>query len=430
MGKTITEKILAKAAQRSEVVPGEYLEITSSRPVTLHASMTRGPGQLKAMGVTKVFDPTKIKVVDGHNGATASHSAAKNRKAVIEWAESVGVPRDNIWEIGRSGIEHLIAGENCWPLPGEVYFQVVNGHTSTLGALGAFAVTLSYGSGAYLMKGKTWVKVPESVLFVVEGTLPEGVYARDVFEYILGAVGPSACVGMVMEWAGKSIDDMDMDGRFSLCCNALFTGAWTAIMNPDQTSLSYVRSRTAESFDPLSSDQDAHYAKRYVFDVSNIVPQIVPPPERYHVKPVTAFEGTLINRGFIGSCADSRIEDLRVAAEVLRGRKLHPRAVLNVTPGTPSIYRQAMHEGLIDIFMDAGCLVASPACGMCWGANTPLADGDTCLSTGTCNYPGRMGSKKADIYLGSPATVAAGCVEGKIVDPRNYLQPAYRAASR
>ena len=421
MGKTITEKILARASGRAEVSPGEYLEVSSRRPITLHAGMQRGPEQMKKMGFNRVFDPMMVHVVDGHNGVTASQEAGEARRSIERWAKGVGIPEENIFLLGRSGIEHVLAGERCWALPGDCFFQVVNGHTATLGALGAFAITLSYGSGAYLMTGKTWVKAPESVKVHLTGDPPEGIMARDVFEYILGQMGPAACAGQVMEFVGPTIDNMTMDSRFSLCCNVLFTGAWTAIINPDRRTLSYIRERTSDPFEPLASDPDARYAKVYHFDVSHLVPQVAPPPERYHVKPVTELEGTRITNGFIGACANSRMEDMRMAARILRGRKLYPGVILNITPGTPNIYKQALQEGLIGVFMDAEAVIPSPACGMCLGANTPLAAGDVCISTGTCNYPGRMGSKEAQIYAASPATVAASCIEGKITDPRKYL---------
>ncbi|MBI4232818.1 MAG: 3-isopropylmalate dehydratase large subunit [Chloroflexi bacterium] len=421
MGKTIAEKILARASGRREVSPGDYIEVSTPCPVTHFVSMGRGPGQMKQMGFNKVFNPRLVNVVDGHNGSTASHRAGEERNAVRAWAKSVGIPEENIYDLGRQGVEHVLAGEKAWAVPGECFFQVVNGHTTTLGALGAFAITLSYGSGAYLMTGKTWIRVPQSVKMVIRGKLPKGVFARDIFEYTLGQIGPSGAVGMVQEWTGPVIEAMDMDGRFALCCNALFSGAWTGIVNPDQRTIEYVRARSKEPFEPLVSDPDAKYAKVYEFDVSNLVPQVVPPPKRYVIKPAVELAGTRVNRGFIGSCAGSRMEDLRLAAQVLKGRKLHPEVILNITPGTVNIFKQALKEGLIETFLDAGCVVPSPACGMCFGANTPLAAGDVCISTGTCNYPGRMGSKDAEIYLGNPATVAASCVEGRITDPRKYL---------
>ena len=414
MGKTITEKILARAAGTKEVSPGDYIEVTS-RCFFI-------PGSTRHVGLAdKVFDPKRIAWVDGHTGSTASNQAAQNRSSGLEWAKRVGIPMENIYALGRQGIEHMVAADNAWARPGEVFFEGNNGHTTALGAFGAFAITLSYGSAAYMMTGKTWIRVPDSVKFIMKGTLPKGVYARDVFEYVLGQIGPSACPGMVMEWVGPLIDEMDMDARITLTDLALFTGAWTGIINPDQKTIDYVRTRTDEPFEPLVSDDEARYAKVFEFDVSNLVPQIVPPPKRYIVKNVTELEGTPINRGFVGSCANSRMADLRLAAQVLRGKKLHPEVILNITPGTVKIYQQAIHEGLVDIFIDAGCLIASPNCGMCWAANTPLAAADVCISTGTCNYPGRMGSKDAEIYLGNPALAAASCIEGKIVDPRRFL---------
>ena len=421
MPKTITEKILARASGKAEVSPGEYLEVRSHRPMTLTAGMHRGPEKVLEMGVNRLFNPKLVNIVDGHTGVTASQQAGEARRRTERWAKEVGIPKENIYLLGRSGIEHVFAGEKCWALPGDCFFQVINGHTTTLGALGAFAVTLSYGSAAYLITGKTWIRVPESVKFNITGDLPKGVMARDVFEYILGQIGPTGCAGKVMEFTGPTIDNMDMDRRFSLCCLALFTGAWTAIINPDQKTLDYIRERTSDPFEPLVSDPDARYAKVYDFDVSNLVPQVVPPPERYIVKPVTELEGTRITNGFIGACANSRIEDMRTTAKVLKGKKLCPGVILNITPGTPNIYKQALDEGLIRIFLDAEAVIASPACGMCIGFNTPLAAGDVCISTGTCNYPGRMGSKDAEIYAASPATVAASCIEGKITDPRKYL---------
>jgi 3-isopropylmalate/(R)-2-methylmalate dehydratase large subunit len=421
LGKTITEKILARASGKSEVLPNEYLEVSSSRPITLSTFMQRGPAKMKEMGINRVFNSKLINIVDGHFGVTASQQAGEARRAVERWAKEVGIPEDNIYLLGRSGIEHILAGEKCWALPGECFFQAVNGHTPTLGALGAFAVTLSYGTAAYLITGKTWVKVPESVKINITGALPSGVMARDVFEYILGQIGPAGCAGQVIEFAGPTIDNMEMDARFSLCCNVLFTGAWTAIINPDQRTLDYIRDKTSDHFEPLVSDPDARYAKVFNFDVSNLVPQIVPPPERYLVRPVTELEGSRITNGFIGTCANGRLEDMRIAAKILQRGKVYPGVILNITPGTPNIYKRALDEGLIRIFLDAGAVIPSPACGMCLGYNTPLAAGDVCLSTGTCNYPGRMGSKGAEIHAASPATVAASCIEGKITDPRKYL---------
>ncbi len=421
MGKTIAEKILAKASGRAEVSPGEYIQVAPTRPVTLGWQMDRGAGQFEALGATRVYNPKLVNIVHGHYGVTASHRMTEVREEVIKWSQKLGIPRCNIYDLGRQGVEHVLSAERGWALPGEVFVEVVNGHTSALGALGAFAFTLSYESGAFLATGKTWIQVPETVKFNLTGRPTKGVTARDVFEYVLARVGGAGAPGQVMEWTGPVVDAMEMDGRFTLCCGALFTGAWTAIVNPDEKTLEYVRARTRKRFKPVTSDADASFAKVYKFSVSRIEPQVVAPPKRDTARPVSELEGTRINRGFIGSCFNGRLEDMRIAAAILKGKRVHPKVVLNITPGTMSIYRQCLREGLIEIFAEAEATVPPPACGMCSGSNTPLGGGDVCLSTGTCNYAGRMGSREADIYLGSPATVAASCIEGRITDPRNYL---------
>ncbi len=422
MGKTITEKILAKAAGRKEVSPGEYLEVTSRCPTPMgNFGNLRGGLELCVEWGVGVFNPNLIRIVDGHLGATASHNAARSRRVTREWAKAVGVPGENIYILGRGGIENMFSAERAWALPGEVYFQAVNGHSSCNGALGAFATTLSYGRGAYFMTGKTWVRVPRSVKIVVTGKLAKGTCARDIFEFILGRIGPAGAGGAVIEWAGPVVESASMDERFSLCSFAIFAGAWTAIFNPDEKTLDYVRARTREPFEPLVSDPDSLYERVYQFDVTNLEPQVVPPPKRHIVKSVNELEGIPINRGFIGSDAGGWLEHLRMAAQILRGRKIHPNVVLNITPGTTNILRQALDEGLFKVFIDAECVVPVPNEGMEWGSNTPLSDDEVCIASAQTNYPGRMGSEKGEIYLANPMTVAASCVEGKIVDPRKYL---------
>lgn len=422
MGKTITEKILAKAAGRKEVSPGEYIEVGSRCPTPMgNFGSLRGGLEFCVQWGVGVFNPQLIRIVDGHLGATASHNAARSRRAAREWAKAVGIPQENIYILGRGGIENMFSAERAWALPGEVYFQAVNGHSSGNGALGAFATTLSYGRGSYFMTGKTWIRVPRSVKIVVNGTLPKGTCARDVFEYVLKQVGPTGAGGTVIEWTGSVVDALSMDERFSLCSLAIFTGAWTAIINPDEKTLEYVRSRAKEPFEPQVSDPNAQYSKLYEFDISDLEPQAVPPPKRHIVKSVTELEGTPINRGFIGSDAGGWLEHLRMAAQILKGRKIDPSVVLNITPGTTNILRQALAEGLFKVFVEAECVVPVPNEGMEWGANTPLSDDEACIASAQTNYPGRMGSDKAQIYLANPMTVAASCLEGKIVDPRKYL---------
>jgi 3-isopropylmalate/(R)-2-methylmalate dehydratase large subunit len=423
MGSTITEKILAKAAGRKEVSPGDYVEVTSRCPTPMgNFGGLRGGLEFCVEWEVGVFNPKLIRIVDGHLGATASHNAARSRMGARKWAKSVGIPNENIYTLGRSGIENMFSAERAWALPGEVYLQAVNGHSSGSGALGAFATTLSYGRGEYFMTGKTWMRVPRTIKIVVNGTLPAGTCARDLFEYLLSQIGPTGAGGAALEWTGPVVEALSMGERFSLCSLAIFTGAWTAIINPDEKTLAYVRERTDESFEPQLSDPDARFAKILEIDVTNLEPQVVPPPKRHLVQPLKELEGTPINRGFIGSDAGSWIEHLRMAAHILKGRKINPRVVLNITPGTTRILRQALDEGLIGTFIDAECVVPTPNEGMEWGANTPLSADEVCIASGQTNYPGRMGSDEAQIYLANPMTVAASCLEGKIADPRKYFQ--------
>lgn len=422
MGKNIVEKILARASGRDEVSVGEYIRISSNRPTKLRGE-SAGKGSLRYRDLKKVVNPKLIKIVDGHSGVGGlGKKIGDVRVEMRQWAKEMGIPDENIINLGRAGVEHIISGENCWPLPGSIYFSVANGHTSALGALGAFAVSLSYESGAYIVTGSSWAQVPETTRLEITGTLSKGVTARDVCEYVIGQIGPTGTPGHVMEWAGPLIDHMGMDARFTVCANALFTGAWTAIINPDETTINYVKSCTDEPFDPMASDPDASYAKTFQFDISKLEPQVVPPPNRTDVFPVSKYQGTKIDWGFIGSCANGRLDDMRIAAQVLKGRQIHHKVVLNITPGSTNIYKQCIREGILEVFAEAGACIAAPCCGMCYGgSNTPLGAGNVCISTGTCNYPGRMGSDKAQIYIGSPATVAASAVAGEITDPRNFL---------
>ncbi|MBI2205057.1 MAG: hypothetical protein HYU41_14510, partial [Candidatus Rokubacteria bacterium] len=240
-GKNVVQKILAKAAGRATVETGEYLTVTSNCPVTLLGDIVgRGPGQVIALGIDKVFDPNQIKIVAGHVGAGGPLTVGESRRRVRRWADQVGVPRENFVDLGEQGVEHVVAGERAWARPGEIYFSVTDGHTTALGALGAFAVTLSYESGAYLVKGSSWVEVPEVARITLTGTAQDGVHARDVYEHVLGEIGETGTPGQVILWDGDYVAGLSMDGRFTLCANALFSSAWTAIIEPDERTLEYV----------------------------------------------------------------------------------------------------------------------------------------------------------------------------------------------
>jgi homoaconitase/3-isopropylmalate dehydratase large subunit len=416
MGRTIAEKILARAGGKREITPGEYVFLTSPCPVP---GIGRGKEYFDEH--VKLFDPEMAIVMDDHMGASGWNAFdTENRRAAMwKWAGELGIPRSNIFI--NKGIGHVISGERCWPLPGTVYLSITNGHSTTLGGLGAIALTLSLEAMAYMVLGRTWLRVPESIRFNLTGKLQNGVMARDISDFVLGEIGPAGATYKVIEWTGPVIDDMSMDGRFSICNDALHSGAKTSIVNPDQKTIDYARARTQASFEPLVSDPDAAYAKIYEYDLSDLEPQVVEPPKRWTVKPVTAFTDIVLNRAFIGTCFNSRMEDMRIAARILKNRQIHPNVRLNITPGSNEVLKQATREGLIETFIDAGCEIPMPSCGMCGGFSTPLAAGDVCIATGTCNYPGRMGDHDSEIYLANPATVAASAIAGRITDPRSYI---------
>jgi 3-isopropylmalate/(R)-2-methylmalate dehydratase large subunit len=266
-----------------------------------------------------------------------------------------------------------------------------------------------------------WFRVPPSIKFNITGKLQEGVMGRDVYEYILSQIGPAGAIYQVMEFTGPVMEEMSMDGRLSMCCLSVFTGAKLGIVNPDQKIIDWFKARTKVHFEPQVSDPDATYAKTYEYDASNIEPQVVIPPYRHTVKNVGAVEGTPITTAFIGSCASGRDEDLRIAARILKGRKVKSGVMFNVTPGSSDAMTRVDKEGVIATLLEAGCFVCAPSCGMCPGFYTPLAKNEVCIASTTTNYPGRMGDESAQVYLGSPATVAASAIEGKITDPRKYL---------
>lgn len=424
MGQTIIEKILARASGKARVSPGDYLEVTTPCPTVLapHSAMDKGAGLITEWNA-KIYDPTKVKLVDGHLGATASHGAAEKRKALREWAMKLGIPEENIWDIGRSGIENMVAVEQVWARPGECYFQGVNGHISTAGALGSFASALSYGTAAYLLRGVNWVKVPPTIKLVISGEPRVDCTPRDVSEYVLGQLGPSGAVGAILEWTGPYIDSLDMEGRFAICSQALFTGAWTAIMNPDDTTMRWVAERVDTSdIEPQTSDPDADFAAVLHFNVDGLTPRIVPPPQRHEIHDLKDYLGIKINRGFIGSDANGWLRDMNHAARVLKGRKIASNVILNITPGTPRVLKGAVESGAFMTFLESECVVPTPNEGMEWGANTPLTDGDVCIASAQTNYPGRMGGETAQIFLANPAVVAASCIAGEIVDPYEFFQ--------
>ena len=325
-GKNIAQKILARAAGKEAVATGEYLIVRSKLPVTSEGDyLSRGPIQVMEAGAKKVFNPKLVKIVVGHVGAGGGKTIGEARRKIRRWAESVGVPRENILDLGQQGVEHIVAAEQCWVLPGELYFSVTDGHTTALGALGGFTVPLSYESGAYLIKGVSWVQVPEVARFTLTGKAKEGVSVRDVYEYILGQIGVIGTPNQVILWEGDYVAGLDMDARFTLCANALFSSAWTAIIEPDPVTLEYVRAaprnlltrstvmRTPNTLSIGSSMSRASNPRSYLLRSGRTF------------VPSRPMKGMKITKGHIGACTNGRMSDMRVAAKDSEGPEGTPR---------------------------------------------------------------------------------------------------------
>ena len=355
MGKTIIEKILAKAVGKSEVSPGEYVQFDAARIdhpfVITGTDMAEHFGKWKNQG-WNFFDPNKIIFAPEHCGTwTRVGSATTNRenhRRNKEWLKQLGVPEKNILELGRIGNCHHLAIEKALALPGSVYFSAMtDGHAITVGGVGCFGSCLSASAPSFLRSGWTWFRVPESIKFNITGKLQDGVMGRDVYEYILGQIGPNGAIYQVMEFTGPVMDEMSMDGRLSMCCLAMFTGAKIGIVNPDQKVIDWFKARTKVPFEPQVSDPDAKYVKTYEYDGSKIEPQVVVPPHRHTVKNISEVEGTKITNAFIGSCASGRDEDLRMAARILKGRKVHPKRYVQCHSRLQRCHGRVDKEGII-----------------------------------------------------------------------------------
>jgi len=371
--------------------------------------------QLRQVGLQKLPKPEKFVVVVDHAPEQAlGPESSEMEKAMREWMERDNVV--NFYDTGRGGLMCQVIAEKGHVRPG---MMVLSGdpESEACGALGAFVK----GGEDDLMPlaiDELWLEVPEVVKCFIVGKFGRGVLSIDLRYKLLGDLGEG--FGKFIEFQGPTIADMNIDQRMNLCSSLYLIGS-NGIIAADQKTINYVRSRTQVPFEVVRSDADAKYEKTYEYNVSKLEPQVVFPPSTSNTKDVAEAEGIGINQAFIGGCTNGRLDDLRIAARIFKGRKLHPRVRMFVTPISQEVHLNALKEGLISVFVDAGAVVTIPSCGVCPGHIGRLAAGEVCISTSTVNTPGRMGSMEAEIYLASPATVAASAIEGKIVDPRKYL---------
>ncbi|MEM4446908.1 MAG: 3-isopropylmalate dehydratase large subunit [Nitrososphaerota archaeon] len=413
MGKTLAEKILSLASG-TDAYQGDIVVANVDFAMAQDGTAPLAIEAFKSMGVEKVWDPSRIALVIDHNAPSPNEGVSKLHKLMREWATSQGVI---LYDIGE-GVCHQVMVERGHVKPGRVVLGA-DSHTCTYGALGALATGIgSTEMAAVFASGQLWLRVPETFLVIVEGKLPNGVYAKDIVLSVIGKVGADGATYMAVEYTGSTIKELSLDGRLTLCNMAVEMGGKTGLVAPDEKVVSFLKERgITGGYELLASDEDADFAEKLELDAEDLVPVVACPHSVDNVKSVEEVEGTPVSQVFIGTCTNGRIEDLRIAARVMKGRKVRVRTI--IVPASREVYLKALREGLIEAFVEAGATVCNPGCGPCVGTHQGIpSPGDVVISTANRNFKGRMGCDDAEIYLASPHTAALAAVTGEIRDPR------------
>jgi 3-isopropylmalate/(R)-2-methylmalate dehydratase large subunit len=416
MSMTISEKILSAHSGRSELRPGELLEVTVDFALGNDITAPFAIEAFRRAGAKKVFDPERIALIPDHFTPNKDIASAMQVKALREFAAEQQLA--HFYEVGRMGIEHALLPEQGLVLPGDVVIGA-DSHTCTYGALGAFATGVgSTDLAAVMMTGKIWFKVPSSMKFVFRGKLRPWVGGKDLILYTIGQLGVDGARYGAMEFTGEVIDALPMADRFTMSNMAIEAGAKVGIIPPDAITEEYVKGRAKRSYQFYRSDADAYYERIYDWDVSGFEPMVALPHSPENVRPVTELPRIPIHQVVIGSCTNGRLEDLQQAARILKGRKVAPGVRCLIIPATQEIYRQALQHGLMEIFIDAEAAVSTPTCGPCLGGHMGvLAAGERAVATTNRNFVGRMGHPESEVYLTNPAVAAASAIAGYIVHP-------------
>lgn len=412
MGMTITEKILARHSSKKEVHAGDLVECNVSTAVLVELTFAQ-QRQPK-----KVWNHDKVWLVADHCVPASSIESANDMIQLRQFAQRAGIK--NLIDVGRQGISHVVLSEKGAILPGTLLANN-DSHTASVGALNCAGRGTGYTDMlAVLCMGKTWFPVCPTVRFIVRGQMPPMVSARDIIHFVAGRYGDFSNCNL--EWFGPVIEKMDMAGRFTIATMCVEVSAEFVLFECDQTTRNFLKGRTREPFEPASADPDARYEATHEIDVTDMEPQVVLPDRVPHnVKPVSEIKGVKIHQAYIGSCANARLEDIKVAAEIVRGREVAPGARFILTPGSQATYLEAVEAGYIATLIKSGVIVTNSTCGACFGGSMGvLGDGETCISASTRNFRGRMGSPTSRVFLGSPAVVAASAIKGEIADPRDF----------
>ena len=415
---TMAEKILAAHAGLEEVVPGQLIECDLDLVLSNDVTSPIAIKEFNKVGVEKVFDPTKIALVPDHYVPNKDIAAAEQAKMTREFAHAQCIT--HYYEVGCMGVEHALLPEQGVVGAGDLIIGA-DSHTCTYGALGAFATGVGSTDAAIgYATGKAWFKVPESILFNINGELRPGVTGKDIILHIIGMIGVDGALYAAMEFRGNAIENLSMDERLSISNMAIEAGGKAGLIAVDDVTRKYMDGRVEKPYTEYHSDPDAQYAKVYDIDAADIVPTVAFPHLPSNTRPASEARDITIDQSVIGSCTNGRIEDMRQAAEILKGRKVHPNVRCIIIPATQQVYRQCIDEGLMDIFLDANCAVSTPTCGPCLGGYMGiLAAGERAIATTNRNFVGRMGDPTSEVYLSSPVVAAASAILGHIGLPED-----------
>lgn len=413
---TITEKILAAHAGLDEVKPGDL--ITAKVDITLANDIT-GPvaiNEFRKIGVDKVFDKERVVFVPDHFTPNKDIKSAQNAKQIREFAKEQGLK--HYFEVGRLGIEHTLLPDQGIVGAGDLVIGA-DSHTCTYGAIGAFSTGVGSTDLACAMaSGETWFKVPETIKVIFNGKLNKWVSGKDLVLHLIGDIGVDGALYKALEITGSAIDELSIDGRFTICNMAIEAGAKNGIIPPDKTTEEYLKNRALRPYKFYRSDENAEYSRVIEYDVSKIEPTVAFPHLPENTKPISQVGNVKIDQAVIGSCTNGRLPDIKEAAEILDGRKVHPDVRLIVLPGTQEIYLEAMKLGYAEKIVKAGGAFSTPTCGPCLGGHMGiLAEGERAISTTNRNFVGRMGHPKSEVYLSNPAIAAASAILGRIASP-------------
>jgi len=412
----IFEKILARAAGRKEVSAGEIVEANIDMAMIHDLTGPLTVDSFRKIGAEKVWDPKRIVVIFDHLVPASTIRAATLQKGLREFVKEQGI--QSLYDIGQGGVCHQVFHEKGHVRPGELIVGA-DSHTCTYGALGAFATGIgSTEMAAVFTTGRMWFKVPKALRINASGNFKRYTTPKDLILRIIGDLGEGGAIYKGLEFTGPTFTNMSIDGRLAVCNMVVEAGAKAGIVPPDNRAIAYIRARTKKPFKPARSDRDASYEDILEYDVSRLVPQVACPPSVDNVKPASELSDVKVDQVFIGSCTNGRLEDLRLAAKVLKGREIHKDVRMIVSPASQEVYVQCLKEGLFRTFMEAGAIITNATCGPCIGGHMGiLAPKEVCISTSNRNFIGRMGSPQSEVYLVNPATAAASGIAGHIIDP-------------